>query len=338
MIKWKKFNGKKKEWNDIVVKFNGNYRQFWEWGDYKLERKWEIYRYLGFKNNKVTYSAQLIIKKYWPFCLVYIPGGVSSEFENGYCLGIEKFVYRLLKFFFIIIRIDSNYNFSDEIEKKFKRNNWTKPFFNLNTGVTCNISLVNVNDDNCLPKASSKWKYNLRRSLRNNLSFFIEQNPLKSEKEIIQVSQEMIKFKKITIDNPNNVIKISKYFDKNIIIIKCLSDKGEMLGFRSALVLHKRAWDIYAATNSLGRKFKAGYPLLKNLIYECKLRGAMSYNLPLGTKKDIFKIETGGHLYKFVGEWEHTNFMPLKFFFNYALYIRKSNNKLIKKIVSFIKY
>jgi lipid II:glycine glycyltransferase (peptidoglycan interpeptide bridge formation enzyme) len=177
-----------------------------------------------------------------------------------------------------------------------------------------------------MPNASNKWKYNLRRSKKNDTKVIFDGDidPL----EIIRLSNEMQQNKSAYLrDEPKNAIKILHYFKKQVVFAKCIDKDGSMIGFRCALIIDDKAWDFYGATDMNGRKFKSGYLLLFELMNECKNRGVKTFNLggvefikAPGVAK--FKFDTGGEMYEFISDWEYSNFIFLRSFINFYTYIK----------------
>ena len=42
--KWIKFNDSEDEWNNFILSSNGQFRQLYEWGDYKKALGWRVLR------------------------------------------------------------------------------------------------------------------------------------------------------------------------------------------------------------------------------------------------------------------------------------------------------
>ena len=127
----------------------------------------------------------------------------------------------------------------------------------------------------------------------------------------------MLSLKKDNVDRQEAVLELSNFFKKKLIVACCISNKNELLGFRSALLFGQRSFDIFGAVSIKGRSLKIGYPLLAKLLDECKNRGAINFNLGgYNPKKKTsqFKIGTGANVYEYVGEWEKSNSIILSIF------------------------
>ena len=323
MTNWIEFDGTKDQWNQYVDQFGGNYRQSWEWGEYKNSFSWEVSRFIYLTENKVTHTVQILAKKKFFLCLVYIPGGISNKNFNGQNLGIEKIIYKKFKNFFTVIRLDSNYKLNKEIKSQLIKDLWKKPSYNINQGLSLELQ---IGQKSILETATRKWRYNYRKALKNNYEILIDRHPLKFNNEIISVANEMLGLKKDNVDRQEAVLELSNYFKKNLIVACCISSNNEFLGFRSALLLGNRSFDIFGAVSIKGRKLKIGYPLLVNLLDECKNKGAINFNFggyDPSKNTGQFKINSGADLYEYIGEWEKSNSLLFSRFLNFLISMRK---------------
>ena len=323
MKNWIEFKGTKDQWNQYVDQFSGNYRQLWEWGEYKNSSSWEVSRLIYLNENRVTHSVQILVKKFFFVCLVYIPGGISNKEFNGQSLEIEEIIFKKFKNFLTVIRFDSNYKLKKEIRLQLIKDSWKRPAYNINRGLSLEFQL---DQKSILETATRKWRYNYRKAIKNNYQILIDRYPLKFNSEIMSVANEMLSLKKDNVDRQEAVLELSNYFKKNLIVACCISDNNEFLGFRSALLFGNRSFDIFGAVSIKGRKLKIGYPLLVNLLDECKNRGAINFNFggyEPSKNTGQFKINSGADLYEYVGEWEKTNSPFFSSVLNILISIRK---------------
>ena len=147
----------------------------------------------------------------------------------------------------------------------------------------------------------------------------------------------MIEYKNVYhIINPSAILDIANYFRQKLVIVTCRNSQNKIIAFRAALCVNNFAWDLFAASNEEGRKLKAGYLLLSLLIEECRSKGANKYSLAgitPGTARSVFKIEAGGSLYPFMGEYEKSKMLFLGKIFNFFLYLTKFS--LSYRVISF---
>jgi hypothetical protein len=324
MFKWKKFTGDGNQWDSLVNQFDGNYRQYFSWGEYKRELGWDIYRYIGTDHDTIKFVVQLLVRRFIFLTIVYIPGGVSGN-DRGYCHSLKELISSLFRFSLIYVRLDSNYIASEEVESLFLKNGWLRPAYRLNPGISMRHIFKN-NDVEIMPNASNKWKYNLRRSKKNDTKIIFDGDIQASE--IFRISNEMQENKKISLrGKPEHALNIMRYFEDQFVFARCIDKHGNMIGFRCALTIDDKAWDLYGAMDINGKKFRSGYLLLFELMNECKNRGIKSFNLggvEYKTSPGVakFKVDTGGELYKFVSEWEYTNFIFFRYIIGFYLYMK----------------
>jgi len=318
---WKKFTGNKMQWDSMISEFGGSYRQCFAWGEHKKETGWKVYRYFYNVKKETKYAVQLVVKDFILFKFIYIPGGVNGN-EFGHCPHIRDLIFNLFKFSIVHVRLDSNYSLSSKAKDIFRKGGWNKSIYKLNTGHTCEHIL-----DNEFPElsATSKWRYTYRRSTKYNNTIIFD---ICSDKDSIRrISREMQSNKKIYLrDSPENILSIIKEFEDKIVFASCLNDSGKMIGFRAAILHGDVAVDMYAAIDAEGRKTKAGYFLLIEIMKECRKRGIKKYNLGgvemiknPGVAK--FKVDSGAKSYEFVGEWEYSNLVFFRYVANFLIFI-----------------
>ena len=207
MLKWTRFTGDRNQWDCLVSQFDGNYRQCFMWGEYKREVGWDIYRYIGTDHDTIKFAVQLIVRRFLFFTVVYIPGGVSGN-GRGYCHSIKELISSLFRFSLIYVRLDSNYIASEEVESLFVKNGWLRPNYRLNPGISMR-HIFEKNDVEIMPNASKKWKYNLRRSKKNETKIIFDGDIQPSE--IFRISNEMQENKKIYLrGKPENALNIMR--------------------------------------------------------------------------------------------------------------------------------
>ena len=60
---WEIYNGNDKDWNEYILQSHGQFRQLYEWGEYKRKLGWSVLRVIYLKNNQVRSSAQILYRK-----------------------------------------------------------------------------------------------------------------------------------------------------------------------------------------------------------------------------------------------------------------------------------
>ena len=319
MILIKKYIGDQFSWDQLILNNDGNYRQLYSWGEYKKDCGWQVARYVV-TVNKNKYHLQLLIRGIWPIYFLYVPGGVSDK-KYGIDINIKTILYHVKPFSIKYIRFDSNYK--KDTDLKLQKSHFEKSLYKMNSSVSMNHNLQNGFD--LFYSASSKWKYNLRKSLKNNIKSEITKTI--NIKDVNNLTMEMNKIKKLKrSDDPDDFKKLFNKFDYETVICKCYDTSSQLVGFRSALIVNEMAWDYYAATNLEGRKLRAGYLSLYEIMSHCKKRGVKFYNLgAIDEKRNPgvakFKKDSGGDLYNYIGEWDYSNMYGLSMILNFLIYL-----------------
>ena len=317
----------KDEWDDIVKISNGDYRQFYEWGELKKKFGWEVLRLELKKNLEIISTCQLLVKKKW-FCLfIFFPGSIN---------GNQKYLQKLIDFiknfknknYLKYLRIDFTIEKDNEINQILKKNDLNRVLYKRsgNTQIECDLS-TSISD--ILKNCNRKWRYNYNRSLKNPINIQVISKP--DINLIYKLSRNLEKEKKLGKGHSHEEVKnIFTNFKKKIIYLQASDQKGQVLGFRAALFTGARAWDFFAVSTKLGRFYKSGYPLMIDTIREAQKKGVKKYYFigddPINME-GVFKFKKGlnGKITEYVGEIEWSNFFMLKYLFNFIIYIFYSN-------------
>ena len=224
MSKWVISNLNESDWDKSVFNLDGNYRQFYSWGNFKKETGWEVMRYIKVDNNNNTLAlAQLLIKGLWPIYCIYIPGGIVDG-KAGLPDDVLLLIKAVKKYTFKYVRIDSNYgvNLNNHININFHR-----PSYKLNSSESL---FFNLQDTDFINEATLKWKYNLRRAYKNNISIISDEKP--DPEQIKKIYNEAILHRKnYREDDPTNFFLLNKHFKHKIIFKKSLNN-DKIIGFR----------------------------------------------------------------------------------------------------------
>lgn len=323
MLQFQISNLNKHEWNNIVKISNGDYRQFYEWGELKKKFGWEVLR-LELKNNtEIISTCQLLLKKKWFFLFIYFPGSINGK---------QKYLRELIDFiknfknknYFKYLRIDLTIKKDDGIVQILKKNNLNRALYKRSGSTQLECDLNNpVND--ILKNCDRKWRYNYNRSLKNPFNIQVISKP--NINLIYKLSRDLEKEKKLGKGHSHEEVKnIFSNLEKNIIYLQANDQKGQILGFRAALFKETRAWDFFAVSTKLGRIYKTGYRLMIDTIKEAQKKGVKKYYFigddPLNMK-GVFNFKKGlnGKITEYVGEIEWSNFFMLKYIFNFIIYI-----------------
>ncbi len=311
------------EWNNFIIKKEGNYRQLYNWGKFKSKTGWKVLRLkindgLNFSLFQVTY------KKFGPFLFSYIPGGVVGSVKLNK-QNLIDFLKKKLKIFFFYLRIDES-SVNMKLVDYYLADGWKKPLRSNNTSLS---SIFYVQDEsfNTYKNSHRNFRKYLRRSRGFNLKLNI--NGDCSTKDLLLISNFMSK-KKVAMHNAEEFDYMKKYFEDSSYYCVAYDSRGEPLSYRTIIYINETAWEIGAATNGKGREVNAGFFIFDNIINFLKRKGVKYYHLG-GLDKKIpgvykFKTETGAKSFNYVGEFEYSNLYILRIAvvcFSLILYSRK---------------
>lgn len=315
------------DWDEFVKMYDGDYRQFYDWGELKKKFGWQVLR-LEIKNNsKIISTCQLLIKKKWPLMFVYFPGSVNGE--HKYVENVINYIKSRNKiYFFKYLRADLTLKENKEIILLHKKIELKKTLYKRSGSTQIAYDLEGTTIEK-LKNCDRKWRYNHNRALKNPINIKVDFNP--DLKLIYKLSKDLEKEKKL--GNGHNFKEVTSIFNDlkdNIIYLKATDNKGQILGFRAALYYDERAWDFFAVSTKLGRYYKAGYPIMIKTIEEAQKRGVKKYYFigddPI-KMKNVFHFKKGlnGKINEYIGETEWSNFYPIKLIINFILFLTYSS-------------
>jgi lipid II:glycine glycyltransferase (peptidoglycan interpeptide bridge formation enzyme) len=328
MVNWILVNDiSPKDWDIYLQKFsNFDFYQSYNWGEYKKNYGWKPYRFIGVdSNNHVKAIAQCLYKDF-PFSIgiLYCPGGPLGDLSlinKDFAIICQKIINK--KFLYIKLRVNHLKNketldyFSDSIWKESKNK--------LTNGLSMNLN-IESDEDSLIAGFSKNWRRNLKRFKKSEL--IIEEWKNYNLSELILIYRDMESYKNIRIQYSDNELKhIFDYFKDQIIIYKCKNLNGEVISFRGAIIIGRKAFDFFAATHQKGRKLYPSNKLLWTLLLRCKEIGASIYDLsgidPIKNPGGYnFKKGTGATEIESVGELEWSNSSIIKYLFNLAVKIK----------------
>ena len=73
--------------------------------------------------------------------------------------------------------------------------------------------------------------------------------------------------------------QLNKILKDKLLIVSAFDSKNNLLATRSVVILNNTAWHNYSGVNIMGRNLYAGFPLVIELIKQCKNRGINTLNL-----------------------------------------------------------
>ena len=330
---WIKFDKDKETWNSFVEKNSFEFRQLYEWGEYKKELGWELLRLVCEKDNKIETSAQILVKKSFMVGNVFIPGGICGNIKN-LDDSFKKKIQEILKVSFLYIRIDFAKKENDIEKECLIKNGFKRPLYVLNSLEYCELDLRKDNDQ-ILSEAKHKWRYNHKKSLDKEIILKIE---TKSE-DYISLNRELTSEWQIrNTFKEREVLPLIRALGSSLITSTATDKHGNLLGIRVAVVSGRKAFHLYNAVSKKGRDYVPGYRLLIFMLNALRDRGIENFNIGSTNQERFpgpyrFKVGIGykNSLYKSLGEWNYSNShfherilnIFLKIYFNSSLFVRK---------------
>lgn len=331
MIEWQLLTDEtaKQVWDENLIRLAGcTPFQSYSWGQYNRALGWQPCYFAGFNEKSEIAALCLCLLRRFPFGvgLMWCVGGLVGDirvWEENFrktILGLTG-----LKHLYFRSRCDRERNLEDVL---FLSNaEWTRSAFMMTSGLSMELDLSQTENE-LLAGLSGKWRRNLRLAQKENL--VIKQCSDPDIEELCRVFAEMEAHKNLPqLFSPEKLENLFKYAGENLIFYRCENDAGNLLCFRACLVIGNRACDYFAAANEKGRKLRASYATLWEMLFECKKRGVIYYDLGgidpwANPGVYAFKKETGARAVEMLGEWDWATSEPLRLLGNWA--IRRRQN------------
>jgi lipid II:glycine glycyltransferase (peptidoglycan interpeptide bridge formation enzyme) len=182
--------------------------------------------------------------------------------------------------------------------------------------------------DALLGNLSGKWRRNLRLAQKEDLVIKQIDNP--DIEKVRAVFAEMEGNKQLPeLFSREKLESLFRHAGPKFIFLQCEDRDGNILALRGTLIIGNRACDYLAATSSEGRRLRASYPLLWDMLRRCRERGITEYDLggidPWGNPGVYdFKRQTGAREVEFLGEWDWATSPFLRWLGNRAIGTRQN--------------
>ena len=327
MSNWEKYSGTLEEWNNFVHFKEGNYRQIYEWGEYKSAIGWKILRFVYRSKNKIEASVQITYKTRFFINAIYIPGGVNGEIST---LNKDFFnlLERSLETSSYYIRSDFTKEYCTEDEKELKKQGWSKSIYKTHSGIYCELDLKKSNHE-LLSEAKQKWRYHHKRSLKKETYLSEENNP----RNFVNIHKELSDQRKHeNFYTVNEVEPLIDLLGEKLIISQAKDQNNDLTALRSIITVGNRAWHHYSAVNDRGRSNLSGYRIFIHLLDVLRNKGFEYFNIGELNQERWpgpyrFKLGIGqkSRIYNSLGEWNiSTSFLitwVLEFYVR--LYLKK---------------
>lgn len=332
---WKIYSEDKDKWNRFVESNSHEFRQLYEWGEYKEELGWLVLRLVYESDEGIKTAAQIFTKKYFLIGSVLIPGGLCGCLKN-LNNQFKSLIKNELKVHFLYIRIDSpDLEKSDDIDHLII-NGFKRPSYRLNSTEYCELDL-NKTNETILKEAKQKWRYHHKKSLSKHIALKVE---TKAE-HFIDINKELTTYWKIRNTlTQRETIPLINNLGKKLITCTAFDKENNLIGIRVAIISGKKAYHLYNAVTKNGRDLLPGYRLLIFMLDELRYKNIESFNIGSTNQKRFpgpyrFKYQLGykNSLYTSLGEWNYTDNILIEKFLNYFIKIYFNSSQLIRNLI-----
>jgi len=326
----------KEIWNSFVEKNSSEFRQLYEWGEYKKNLGWDILRLVCIKNNVIESTAQILYKKFFIVGFVYIPGGVTGKITNiddNFKVQIQE----ILQVSFLYLRMDFS-NHEDALEKEHLiYNGFKRPSYMIKSLEYCELDL-RKDTKQILAEAKPKWRYNHKKSLQNEIIVSIET----ISEDFVLINDELaLEWKVRNNFKDREVIPMIKELGTKLITCKATDKFGNLLAIRASVISGRRAYHLYNAVSKKGRNSLSGYRILIYMIDFLRDSGVDYFEIGPTNQKRFpgpyrFKYGIGykDSIFTSLGEWNYSNVFFLERVLNSFIYIYFNSSAFVRKFIN----
>ena len=318
-MKFEIWNGTQSEWDKLIfISGNINIYQSYSWGEFSKSSRWKTYRLIEKDKNKKGLNLTILLREYplgvgvvWCQGIKYLD---FSEKKNS----IQKAIKDVLKIRIIYLRLRFLDEYTNSSKSKLLDQGWKKCYSNLSN----NETLIYNFEKNLF--LSKNWKKNLKRSESSNISISQWQNP--NAEIIFDLYKKLEEFKNLKRQfSLFDINQLIEKFGKDLIVVIGKNSDGKIISLRGALIIKNYALDIFSISTYEGRKKYAGYGTFWKLLEICRNRKIKSYDLGGIDKRNNksvynFKKGTGAEDYKYLGEYDWSNFKLFRHIFGLIIY------------------
>jgi hypothetical protein len=188
-----------------------------------------------------------------------------------------------------------------------KASAWQRALYSSSSGWSMTLDL-RLGQEKLLQGLTKNWQRNLHRGSIQKVTIEPWQHP--DVDEIIAIYRELEAYKGLSAQfSATELSVLLDTFGDQILIYRCLSPQGDLLGFRGCLFAGTQALDYFAATSVHARKMYVSYALMWELLGACIDKGITHYDLngidPYANAGVYhFKQGTGAAPLEYLGEWD----------------------------------
>tara|TARA_B100001027_G_scaffold41997_2_gene26937 strand:- start:4052 stop:5098 length:1047 start_codon:yes stop_codon:yes gene_type:complete len=332
---WKIYDGDIYKWNKFVESNSHEFRQLYEWGEYKKNLGWIVVRLVCETQDGIESSAQILVKKTFFLGNVFIPGNICGCLENlnfDFKLLLKKY----LKVNYLYIRIDSAEKEEHKHVHHLIKNGFKRPTYSLNTLEYCELDLKKTNET-ILKDAKQKWRYHHKKSLEKPIILKVETK----QEHFIEINKELTSDWNIrNTFTEREVIPLIDNLGSKLLACTAFDKDDNLIGIRVAILSGKKAFHLYNAVSKKGRELLPGYRLLIFMLDELRSKDIEFFNIGSTNQKRFpgpyrFKYQLGYKysLYVSLGEWNFTEIIFLEKILNTFIKTYFNSSQLLRKLI-----
>lgn len=327
----------RREWNRELSGFaDGSPFQSYEWGEFQRGLGWRPLHLVCREDDGGVGAMALVLLKrsVGKAGIAWVTGGPVGRTE--YWTGdLPRTLMKVcgLRFLYFRFRCDRPRTGRDAL--LLRHMDWTRPLHPMGSNFTMELDLT-AGAEEITAGFSKKWRRNLRLALKNELVIRPVLDP--DVDELRRAFAEMERNKDLPeLFSEEKLRNLFRHAGPRLILHRCEDSEGRLLAFRTALREGARAVDYLAVTGDRGRRLRASFPLLREMLLECREQGVRHYDLggidPYANPGvHTFKRGTGAAEIEHLGEWDWASHFWLRAAGNWVL--RKRENARATKTVS----
>ena len=295
-------------WNKNAARFEDcSPFQTFEWGQYHKPLGWTPVHYAAFGDDGEVRAMCLALLRRLPLRtgFVWCVGGPIGDIAlwNGVPEAVRT--TQNLRRVYFRFRCDRRRSVGDE--GLLQQNGWTPVSSTMGSNLSMDLDLT-AEPESLLARFSSGWRRSLRQGQKHDL--LIKQTTNPDIEKVRAVFAEMEGNKKLPeLFSREKLESLFRHCGSTFIFMQCEDRNGNLLALRGTLIIGNRACDYLAATSLEGRRLRASYPLLWEMICRCRANG-ITY-LDLGGIDPVhnpgvyeFKRQTGAREVELLGQWD----------------------------------
>ncbi|MFD2182380.1 lipid II:glycine glycyltransferase FemX [Rhodoplanes azumiensis] len=319
-------------WDDALARFDdGSPFQSLGWGEYQRKLGWEPVHYVHrAADGAISAMCLLLLRRY--------PAGIGFAWCVGGPVGdpaawaqLRHAVRADLKLWHLYFRFRSDRPRRAGDIAVLQTKGWSPAAVRMGSSLSMALDL-SASPDALLARVDAKWRRNLRLARKEDV--VVEHDALVDPGELRALFAAMEQAKGLPeLFSREKLAHLLAETGRSLVLVTCRDRCGTLIAARGAFRVGGRACDYFAAANAEGRRRRAAYLLLWELIGRCREAGIVDYDLG-GIDPEAnpgvyeFKRLTGATRVEFLGEWDWATSALLRRGFNELIRHRRTAKRL----------